>query len=237
MLADEERKVFRETQFEVGREQFGQHVYGRGDSPAPDPMFPRRVILEPSEWRGEEKLTARANELRQAREKLPRFGQAAEKVRSKNDVERSEILAQGHGVADLEGDARGIDVARPARGGAGCAVALDDELVIGRTSFVQSLCRFNKGTRVIDSDDLPAMTGKFEGRASDGTTNVQRACVGAQRTDIEQFGHAALGETQSTARPVGPRKNFFRRSVVEEEVFPDQPVGLVDVRGHAAPAI
>ena len=59
MLADEERKVFRETQFEVGREQFGQHVYGRGDSPAPDPMFPRRVFLKPSERRGEQKLSTR----------------------------------------------------------------------------------------------------------------------------------------------------------------------------------
>ena len=80
------------------------------------------------------------------------------------------------------------------------------------------------------------MAGELERGASDSATDIEGAHVLRQRGDIEQFFNQTRGEVERVSRSAGPRKDFFRAAVMEEQVFPDQPVALVNVLRHARAA-
>ena len=80
------------------------------------------------------------------------------------------------------------------------------------------------------------MAGELERGASNSATDIEGARVLRQRGDIEQVLDEAHSEASCVSRSAGPRKDFFRAAVMEEQVFPDQPVALVNVLRHARAA-
>ena len=200
---------------------------------APDPLVPRGEFRQPGEGRGQEELSAGLDQVRDAREENPRVGQAAEQIGGQHDIEGAEVRTQTHGIADFELHPRDIDPGRHAGRGPRGAVAFDGIVVTDRSLRAHLGRGRDKRLRVVDADDLSAVPGQLEARASDGAADIEGAGVASDGGRIEQVADAADGESEGLARPVLPRQDLVRLPVVEEQVFADQPLFLVDVAGQA----
>src|SRR4030095_3504419 len=166
MFPDEERQIADIGESEVFLQRGAQtgksrHAHSFALESA-EPVILRSKLFEPRVRRRENELSARLHEQRKEFQQQRWVTQAIDQICREYDVERAEILTQGHGVADLKRYALRLNVHGPSR----------DELRRHR-AFIRSpvenfalrtdrLVRFDQWPRGLNPRQGPPLTREIE---------------------------------------------------------------------------